>query len=326
MAKLYYEKDANLEIIKDKIIGVIGYGSQGKAQANNMRDSGLKVILGLRKDGESWNLAKKDGFKIFPIEEAVKIADVVHILIPDEVQGDVYKEKIEKNLSEGKVLSFSHGFSIHFKQIIPKKFVDVIMIAPKGVGAMVRETYLQGFGVPALIAVHQNYSGEAKEIALAIARALGCTKAGVLSTTFKEETETDLFGEQVDLCGGVAEMIKTSFDILVKKGYSAEVAYFETLHELKLIVDLIHKGGLEYMWSNVSNTAEYGGRTRGKRIINKNTRKEMLKILNEIRSGKFAEEWINEYKTGMKSFNRIREREKKLQIEKIGEKLRKMFL
>lgn len=324
MAKLYYDKDADLDILRGRKIAVIGYGNQGSAQALNMRDSGLDVVIGSIK-GSSWNNAEKDGFDVMPIATAAKKADIIHILIPDEIQADVYNREIKPNLEEGNSLMFSHGFNIRFRCIIPPKNVDVIMVAPKGPGILVRQTYLDGFGTPALIAVEQDYTKNAKKTVLAMAKALGATKAGVLETTFREETETDLFGEQVDLCGGSTELIKASFDTLVKAGYQPELAYFETLHELKLITDLIQNGGLEYMWLCVSNTAEYGGRTRGKRIIDNNVRKNMKVILKEIRSGKFAKEWINERKSGMKNLNKMRRQDKELQIEKVGARLRRMF-
>ncbi len=324
MAKIYYEKDANLDVLKDKTVAIIGYGNQGHAQALNLRDSGVNVIVGLVRD-PSWTIAEKAGFEVMPIAEAAKKGDIVHILIPDEVQADVYKEHIEPNLEEGNALSFSHGFNIRFKQIIPPKNVDVFMVAPKGPGHRVREVYEGGFGVPALVAVEQDYTGKAKDIALAFAKGIGATRAGVIETTFDEETETDLFGEQVDLCGGVSEMILASFETLVKNGYQPEIAYFEVLHELKLITDLIQEGGLENMWAKVSNTAEYGGRTRGKLIINEESRRNMQKILDDIRSGKFAEEWINERKAGLPTLTKLREEGRSHQIEKVGAELRKMF-
>ena len=324
MAKMYYDKDADLGVLEEKTIAVIGYGNQGAAQAQNMRDSGLDVIIGARK-GKSFDKAKEAGFDAMPIDKAAKQADIVHILIPDEIQGQTYKESIEKNLDEGNALSFSHGFNIRFKQIQPPENIDVIMIAPKGPGLRVRETYLEGFGTPALIAVEQNYTGKAREMALAVSKALGATRAGVLETTFTEETETDLFGEQVDLCGGAAELIKSSFQTLVDAGYKPEIAYFETLHEMKLITDLVQSGGIEYMWKCVSNTAEYGGRTRGKRIIDERVKKNMSVILKEIQSGKFAEEWMAECKKGMPNLNKMRHDESELQIEKVGADLRKMF-
>ncbi len=324
MAKIYYEDDADLSVLNDKTIAIIGYGNQGSAQAQNMRDSGLDVIIGNVRD-KSWEDAKNAGFDVYPISEAAERADIVHILIPDEVQASVYESEIKDNLNEGNALMFSHGFNIRFKCIKPPEFVDVIMVAPKGPGILVRQTYLDGFGTPALIAVEQDYTGKAKETVLALAKAIGATRAGVLETTFTEETETDLFGEQVDLCGGVTELIKASFDTLVEAGYQPELAYFETLHELKLITDLIQKGGLEYMWSCVSNTAEYGGRTRGKKIIDEHVRGNMKKILKDIQNDKFANEWIDEYKNGLKNLKRMREEDKMLQIEVVGAKLRKMF-
>jgi ketol-acid reductoisomerase len=325
MTKTYYDKDASFEVLKEKTITIIGYGNQGEAQAKNMRDSKLRVILGLRKGGNSWKKAKEDGFEVYPINEATRKGDIIHVLIPDEVQPKVYEKEIKENLDEGNALCFSHGFSIRFNFIVPPKNIDVIMVAPKGVGVMVRETYTEGFGVPALIAVDQDYSGKAKDIALALAKAIGSTRVGVIKTTFKDETDTDLFSEQVDLCGGVSELIKASFDILVKEGYSKEAAYFETLHELKLIIDLIHQGGLAYMWSKVSNTAEYGGRTRGKRVIDEHVKEEMREILSEIKSGKFANEWIFEYEKGAPKLKKMREEDAELEIEKIGAELRKMF-
>ncbi len=327
MAKIYYEDDANLSVLENKTISIIGYGIQGRAQALNARDSGLDVVIGLRSNtSETYKQAVADGFKPVSIEEAAKKGNIIHILIPDEVQADVYENSIKQYIKKGKTLMFSHGFNIHFKRIVPPKDVDVIMVAPKAPGAAVRKTYLEGFGTPALIAVYQNASGKAKEKALAFAKAIGATRAGVIETTFKEETETDLFGEQVDLCGGVTELIKSSFDTLVQAGYQPEIAYFETCHELKLIVDLIYEGGIENMWKKVSNTAEYGGRTRGKRVINEKTREIMNEILKEIQSGKFADEWMNECKTGMKNLNRMREEEANIQIEKVGAELRKMFI
>jgi ketol-acid reductoisomerase len=324
MAKIYYEKDASLEILKDEVIAVIGYGIQGHAQAQNMRDSGLNVIIGCIKDA-FWDKAKEAGFDVYPIDEAAKKGDIVHVLIPDEVQAGVYKEHIHDNLEEGNALAFSHGFNIRFKQIVPPANIDVIMFAPKGPGAIVRREFLNGFGVPGLIAVEQDYTGKAKERALAMAKANGATRAGVIETTFTEETETDLFGEQVDLCGGCAELIIASFETLVEEGYQPEIAYFECLHELKLIVDLIHAQGIEGMWRNVSNTAEYGGRTRGKKIITEETRKAMRKILADVKSGKFAEEWVKESKAGIPNLIEMRKKDKQHLIEKVGEELRKMM-
>ncbi|MEM4347031.1 MAG: ketol-acid reductoisomerase [Candidatus Altiarchaeota archaeon] len=321
--KIYYDKDINLGILKDKKIAVIGYGNQGSAQAKNMRDSGLEVIIGQRR-GKTKELAIKEGFEVYSIENAVKKADIISIQLPDEVQADIYKRKIQKNLKEGKVLNFSHGFNIRFNLIIPPKNVDVTLVAPKGVGVMLRETFLNNSGVPALIAVAQDYSGNAKKIALALAKAIGSGRIGIIETTFADETDADLFTEQVDLCGGVTELIKTTFDILVKRGYSPEVAYFEALTELKLIVDLIHKGGLAYMWSKVSNTAEYGGRVNGPRVIDRHVRKNMEKILEEIQTGKFAKKWIREYSRGMPNLKEMRKKDSMLRIEKIGRKIRKL--
>jgi ketol-acid reductoisomerase len=325
MVRVYYDQDADLGVLKDKTIAVIGFGNQGAAQAENMRDSGLDVIVGSIKD-KSWDSAREKGFDVMSIEEAAGKADIIHILIPDEIQADVYREKIEKKLEKGNALMFSHGFNIRFKCIKPPEFVDVLMVAPKGPGVLVRQTFLDGFGTPALVAVEQDYTGKARETVLALAKALGATRAGVLETTFKEETETDLFGEQVDLCGGVTELIKASFDTLVEDGYQPELAYFETLHELKLITDLIQAGGLEYMWTCVSNTAEYGGRTRGGRIITPKVRENMKKILRDIQSDKFAEEWINEYRSGLPNLSRMRREDRELLIEAVGAKLRKMFV
>jgi len=325
MAQIYYDDDADLSVLEGKTIAIIGYGNQGGAQAQNMRDSGVNVIIGSIED-ESAKKAREDGFEVYPISEAASKADVVHILIPDEYQGGVYEKEIAPQMKVGKALMFSHGFNIRFKRIKPPADVDVIMVAPKGPGVLVRQTYLDGFGTPALIAVEQDASRKAKDIVLAIAKALGSTKAGVIETTFPEETETDLFGEQVDLCGGVTELIKASFDTLVEAGYQPEIAYFEVLHELKLITDLIQEGGLEYMWKCVSNTAEYGGRTRGKEIITGEIRETMKGILKDIKSGKFADEWVGECEDGMPNLKRMREDDAKLKIEVVGAKLREMFV
>lgn len=325
MAKIYHDSDADLGILDGKKIAFIGYGIQGHAQAQNMRDSGLDVVVGLIKD-PSWDLAVSHGFEPVSIEEAAKQGDFIHMLIPDEIQAEVYNEKIKDNLEPGNTLMFSHGFNIRFKKIIPPENVDVIMVAPKGPGRLVRETYKDGFGVPALIAVEQDYSGLAKENALALAKALGATRAGVIETTFSEETETDLFGEQADLCGGCTELILSSFQTLVDAGYQPEIAYFEVLHELKLITDLIQAGGIEHMWNNVSNTAEYGGRTRGKKIITDEARENMKQMLEDIKSGKFADEWIAEKDAGMPNLKKMREEGAEMQIEKVGAELRKMFV
>lgn len=326
MAKIYYDQDVKKEYLEGKIVAVIGYGSQGRAQALNLHDSGVKVVVGLREGSKSFNLVEKDGLKAMSISEAAKIGDIVQILIPDEVQAKVYcQEGIEENLKEGNVLMFSHGFNIHFGQIVPPQNVDVIMVAPKGPGRLVREMYLQGKGVPNLIAVHQDYSGKAKEIGLAYSQAIGGTRAGTIETTFKEETETDLFGEQTVLCGGVTALIQAGFDILVEAGYQPEIAYFECLNELKLIVDLIYKGGITYMRDNVSNTAEYGDLKVGKRIINEETRKEMKKVLTEIQNGEFAKDWILENQAGRPYYKAMRDKEANYLIEKVGKELRSMM-
>jgi ketol-acid reductoisomerase len=325
MAKIYYDKDADLKVLKGKKVGVIGYGIQGRAQSLNLRDSGVDVVLGLNLKDETWRRAKADKMKIKSIPDAVKSADIVMMLIPDEVQKSVYDEFVGPYLRPGMVLDFAHGFNIHFKRIVPPKDIDVIMVAPKGPGALVRETYLAGIGVPALVAVYQDHSGKAKKTALAIAKGLKATTRGVIETTFKEETETDLFGEQVDLCGGASSLIRTSFDVLVDEGYQPEIAYFEVLHELKLIIDLVQKGGIEGMWNGVSNTAEYGGRTRGDRIIDTRARATMKDILKDIQSGKFAAEWVAEYEAGMPTLSKLRSEGEKSKIEIVGKRIRKMF-
>ncbi|HDI12485.1 MAG TPA: ketol-acid reductoisomerase [Hadesarchaea archaeon] len=322
MAKIYYDKDASLDPIRGKTIAIIGYGNQGQAQANNLRDSGCKVIIGSVKD-PSYDQAVKDGFEVCDISEASRRADVVHILIPDEYQAEVYRRDISQHMKRGKVLCFSHGFNIHFKQIVPPKDVDVIMIAPKAPGALLRRMYQQGSGTPGILAVQQDASGHAKEIALAMAKGVGLTRIGVVETTFKEEVETDLFGEQVVLCGGVSELIKAGFETLVEAGYQPEVAYFECLNELKLIVDLIYEHGIEGMWSAVSNTAEYGGRTRGPKLIDKRVRENIKEILKDVQNGAFAKEWIEESQSGIPNLKRMREEGKAHLIEKVGKELRK---
>ena len=322
MAKVYYDKDADMSPLKGKAIAIIGYGNQGQAQANNLRDSGCKVIIGSVKDA-SYDQAVKDGFEVYGISEAAQRADIVHILIPDEFQGDVYREQIAPQMKRGKALCFSHGFNIHFKQIVPPKDVDVIMIAPKAPGAILRRMYEKGSGTPGILAVAQDASGNAKYIALAMAKGVGLTRIGVVETTFKEEVETDLFGEQVVLCGGVSELIKAGFETLVEAGYQPEVAYFECLNELKLIVDLIYEHGIEGMWAAVSNTAEYGGRTRGPTIIDKRSRETMKKILRDVQSGTFAKEWVAESQKGIPNLKRMREEGKEHLIEKVGKDLRK---
>ncbi|MEA2022552.1 MAG: ketol-acid reductoisomerase [Candidatus Caldatribacteriota bacterium] len=326
MAKIYYGKDANKEYLKGKTVAVIGYGSQGRAQALNLNDSGINVIVGLYEGSKSIELVKKDGLKVTNVADAAKKADIIQILIPDEVQGRVYsRDGIEENLQNGNVLMFSHGFNIHFGQIVPPENIDVIMIAPKSPGQMVRKMYTEGKGVPNLIAVFQDYSGKAKEIALAYSWAIGGTRAGVIETSFKEETETDLFGEQAVLCGGVTALIQAGYDTLVDAGYQPEIAYFECLHELKLIVDLIYKGGITHMRDCVSNTAEYGDLKSGKRIINEETKKEMKKILSEIQNGEFAKDWLIENQVGRPYFKAMRNKEANFLIEKVGRELRSMM-
>ena len=324
MAKLYYDKDANFDLIKDKKIAIIGYGSQGHAHALNLQDSGLDVRVGLYQGSKSWEEASKH-LRVLPVAEAAREADVIMILLPDQTQRAVYTQEIEPNLKEGDTLMFAHGFNIHFSQVVPPKNVDVSMIAPKGPGHLVRSVYTEGGGVPALVAVAQDYSGHAKQQALAYARGIGAARAGVLETTFKEETETDLFGEQAVLCGGVTALIKAGFETLVEAGYQPEAAYFECMHEMKLIVDLLYKGGMEYMRFSISDTAEYGDYTRGPRIVTDQTRAEMKKILHEIQSGQFAKEFIIENQTHRAAFNAMRRAEKEHQIEQVGKELRGMM-
>ena len=325
MAKIFYDQDADLNALKDKTIAVLGYGSQGHAQALNLKDSGLNVIIGLKKGSKSWKKAEDAGFEVLTVSEASAKADIIQVLLPDEIQRNVYEQEIKEHLTSGKALMFSHGFNIHFNQIVPPEDVDVFMVAPKSPGHLVRRMYEEGKGVPGLLAVHQDTTGKAKELGLAYAKGIGCTRAGVFETTFREETETDLFGEQVVLAGGLAALIKAGFDTLVEAGYEPEMAYFECLHEVKLIVDLIYEGGLANMRDSVSNTCEFGDYTRGPRIITEETRKEMKKILREIQTGQFAKEWILENQAGNPVFNAMRKREKELQIEKVGAEIRKMM-
>ena len=323
--KIYYDSDADLGVLKGKKVAIIGYGSQGHAQAQNLRDSGLDVIIAELQDTPNYDLAKEHGFEPMTAGEASSLADVVQILAQDDAQAMLYREEVAAHMTEGKTLVFSHGFNIHFGQIQPAAHLDVVMIAPKGPGHLVRSEYEKGAGVPSLVAIHQDATGNALETALAYAKGLGATRAGVIETTFEEETETDLFGEQVVLCGGVTELVKASFDTLVEAGYQPEIAYFECLHELKLIVDLFYQGGISFMRYSVSDTAEFGDYTRGTRIITEETRETMQEILAEVQSGEFAREWILENKAGRPVFNAIRRLEKEHPIEEVGAKLRAMM-
>ncbi|HUW66600.1 MAG TPA: ketol-acid reductoisomerase [Candidatus Nanoarchaeia archaeon] len=325
MVNMYYDSDADLSILKDKTIAVIGYGSQGHAQAQNLNDSGMKVVVGLRKNSSSWAQVEADGLTVMTPAEAAAAADIIQMLVPDEIAAGIYDAEIAPNLKSGNALCFSHGFNIHYNQIVPPKDVDVFMVAPKSPGHLVRRTYTEGNGVPGLLAVHQDATGNARKIGLAYARGIGCTRAGVIETTFMEETETDLFGEQVDLCGGCASMIKASFETLVEAGYQPEIAYFETLHELKLIVDLIHEGGLAKMWYSVSNTAEYGGMTVGPKIINDQSRAAMKEALNRIQNGEFAKEFVLEGRANRPVLNALERQEHNHPIEVVGKKLRAMM-
>jgi ketol-acid reductoisomerase len=323
--RVYYDRDADLSRILDKKIAIVGYGSQGRAHALNLKDSGVDVRVGLRDGSSSWAKAEEAGLRVLSTAAACKEADVIMVLLPDTEQARVYKEDIEPNLDERDSLAFAHGFNIHFGQITPPKGVDVWMIAPKGPGHLVRRTYEEGGGVPALVAVSADETGKAKQTALAYARAIGATRAGVLDTTFEEETETDLFGEQVVLCGGLVELIKASYETLVNAGYQPESAYFETLHEVKLIVDLIYEGGIANMRYSISDTAEYGDMTRGPRIVTDTTRAEMRQILDEIQTGKFAQEWILENQAGRPVFNALRKKSAEHPIEEVGDRLRSMM-
>ncbi len=325
MAKVYHDEDVSLDVLKGKRIAVIGYGSQGHAHALNLKDSGLDVVVGLRKGGTSWEKAKADGLEVMEVAEAAASAQVIMMLIPDTLQPKVYEESIAPNLKEGDALAFAHGFNIHYGQIVPPNFVDVFMVAPKGPGSLVRRMYVEGKGVPCLAAVYQDYTGKAFEVALAYAKGIGGTRAGVLETTFKEETETDLFGEQVILCGGVTALIKAAFETLVEAGYQPEVAYFECLHELKLIVDLIYEQGISGMRKWVSDTAKYGDVTRGPRVIDEYVRERLWEILDEIQTGAFAKEWILENQVGRPVFNALLKRDEEHLIEEVGKKLRSMM-
>lgn len=325
MLKMYYEEDADLGLLKARTVAVMGYGSQGHAQAQNLRDSGINVVVGLRRNSRRWEEAVAAGLTVMTVAEAAKAANVIQILLPDEFQRQVFEAEIRPHLDKGDALVFSHGFNIHYGQIVPPDNVDVLLVAPKSPGHLVRRTYTEGGGVPGLLAVHQDYTGQARALALAFAKGLGCTRAGVIETTFKEETETDLFGEQAVLCGGVSELVKAGFDTLVEAGYQPEIAYFECLHELKLIVDLFYQGGLSYMRYSVSDTAQYGDMTRGRRIITAETRQEMKKILEEVQDGRFAREWILENSANRPVFTALARREREHLLEKTGKTLRRMM-
>ncbi len=323
--KVYYDRDTDIERIRSRKVAILGYGSQGHAHTQNLADSGVDVVVGLRKDGGSWKKAKSDGIKVVEVDEAVRSSDVVMVLIPDELQADVYREKIAPNLKKGAYLAFAHGFNIHFGQIVPNRDINVFMVAPKGPGHLVRHEYKRGNGVPTLVAVHQDPSGDTLQVALAYASAIGGGRAGIIETTFKDETETDLFGEQAVLCGGVTALIQAGFETLVEAGYPEEMAYFECLHEMKLIVDLIYEGGISNMRYSISNTAQYGDLTRGPRIINDECKKEMKRILGEIQSGAFAREWILENRANKPVFNALTRRGEEHPIEKVGRRLREMM-
>jgi len=325
LARIYYEKDASIEPLSGKTVAVIGYGSQGHAHALNLRDSGVTVVVGLREGGSSWKKAEEAGLEVLPVAEAAARGDIIAVLIPDQAQPKVYREQIAPQLSPGKCLLFAHGFNIHYGQIVPPPEVDVIMVAPKAPGHRVREIFAEGGGTPGLLAVYRDATGKAKELALAYAKGIGCTRAGVIETTFAEETETDLFGEQVVLCGGVTALIKAGFEVLVEAGYQSEIAYFECLHELKLIVDLIQQGGLTYMRHSISDTAEYGDYVAGPRIVTEETKQEMRRILREVQDGTHAKNWILENLAGRPFFNTMREKERGHPIEEVGRKLRRMM-
>jgi ketol-acid reductoisomerase len=324
MIKVYYDKDANPAVLKKKKIAVIGYGSQGHAHANNLKESGMNVIVGIRK-GSSWDKAKKAGFEVMTPADAARVADVIMILLPDEYQADIYKAEIAPNMKKGVYLAFAHGFNIHFGQIVPPDDANVFMAAPKGPGHLVRSEYTKGSGVPCLIAVHQDPSKNTKDVALAYASGIGGGRAGIIETSFKEETETDLFGEQVVLCGGLTALIQAGFETLVEAGYAPEMAYFECLHEVKLIVDLIYEGGISNMRYSISNTAQYGDLTRGPRVVTEDTKKEMGKILREIQDGVFAREWLLECKANKPVFNALTKKGEKHLVEEVGSKLRAMM-
>ena len=325
MAKMYYENDADMSLVENKTIGIIGYGSQGHAHALNLKDSGLNVMVGLYEGSSSIAKAEADGLRVGLVEDTARESDIIMMLIPDHIQAEVYRESVLPHLLPGKTLMFAHGFNIHFEAIVPPDSVDVSMVAPKAPGHRMREVFTRGSGVPGLLAVHQDVTGHAEALGLAYARGVGCTRAGVLETTFKEETETDLFGEQAVLCGGVAELVKSAFETLIEAGYQPESAYFECMHELKLIVDLFYQGGLEYMRYSVSDTAEYGDYTRGPVVIDESVKENMQKILADIQDGSFAREWIAENDEGRPRFNRLREENAGHPIEKVGKELRSMM-
>lgn len=325
MARMYYDEDGNLDLLAGKTIAIIGFGSQGHAHALNLKDSGMNVIVGLYPGSKSATKAESAGLTVKNVADAAAAADLIMILLPDEVQKTVYKQEIEPHLKEGNIIAFAHGFNIHFSQVVPPKNVDVVMVAPKGPGHLVRRTYEQGQGVPCLFAVYQDASGQARDRAMAYAKGIGGTRAGILETTFREETETDLFGEQAVLCGGLSALIKAGFETLVEAGYQPELAYFECLHEVKLIVDLVVEGGLAQMRDSISNTAEYGDYTRGPRIVNDQTKAEMRKILSEIQSGQFAREFVLENQSGKPGFTSMRRQEAEHPVEEVGKDLRAMF-
>ena len=326
MARMFYDSDCELKLLENKTVAIIGYGSQGHAHALNLKESGVKVVVGLKPNSKSRPKAQEAGLDVLDTAEAVKVSDIIMVLTPDQVQADIYKESIEQNLEEGDVLLFAHGFNIHYNQIVAPDFVDVAMVAPKGPGHTVRSQYVEGRGVPSLIAIHQDYSGKARKYALAYAAGIGAGRAGILETTFKEETETDLFGEQAVLCGGVTELMKAGFETLVEAGYQPESAYFECIHEMKLIVDLIYEGGFEYMRYSISDTAEYGDYVTGKKIITEESRKAMKQVLSEIQDGTFASTWITENKSGGRAkLLATRRKESEHQLEKTGKELRKMM-
>lgn len=324
--KIYLDKNINQELIKSKKIAVIGFGSQGYGQSMNLKDSGCDVVLGLRLGGKSDEKAKKYGFKTMTIEDAVKYADIVQILIPDELQAEVYEKQIKPNMRAGQYLMFSHGFNIHYKKIVAPKDINVIMVAPKGPGHTVRSQYLEGKGVPSLIAIYQDPTGDSKEVSLSYASAIGAGRAGIIETSFKEETETDLFGEQAVICGGVSALMKAGFEVLTEAGYSPYMAYFEVLHEMKLIIDLVNQGGLADMRYSISNTAEYGDMTRGPKVIGEASKNAMREILKDIQSGKFADEFTNEMHSGYENFNKLRKENANHPIEKVGEEIRSSFV